>query len=60
MCVGNCTDGRIELGFVIFPKNYQTFKLILDKESLFRVFANVRFDEKYKKVELTINEIKKI
>jgi len=60
MCVGTCTDGRIELGFVIFPKNYQTFKLILDKESLFRVFANVRFDEKYKKVELTINEIKKI
>lgn len=60
MAFGSATDGRISFNFVIFPKEYEIFKDILDKESIFLAFGHVSFDDKYKKVELKIANLKKI
>jgi DNA polymerase III alpha subunit len=60
MALGSATDGRISFNFVIFPKEYEIFKDILDKESIFLAFGHVSFDDKYKKVELKIANLKKI
>jgi len=60
MAVGNISDGRVQIDFVLFPKEYEIFKLVLDKESLFLAKGKLTFDAKYRKTQLQIEFLKKI
>ena len=59
MLVGSLTDSQTELDFVMFSKQYELYRIILDDKSLFLVEGNLVKD-KYNKVELQINILKKI
>ena len=59
MVVGSLTDSQIEISFVMFPRAYEIYRVILDTESLFYVEGNAVKD-KYNNYEIQINNLRKI
>ena len=59
MLVGTISDSQTSLDFVMFPRQYDLYKNIIDTESLFLLEGTLMKD-KFNKVEIQVNNLKKI